>query len=495
MWIGPKPAPSRLMQTWKDKHPDFEYILWNESELAKREMKFVCQKQIEAMGEINGKADIFRWEILYQMGGYFVDADSFCIEPFDSWFEGKTAFACYENENTRKDLIATVAMGFVPGHPMCRDIIQWMSQTEEAQQLIQTTRAWYSVGPGLITRMLDTGKYTDVTIYPSHYFVPSHFTGELYMGHKRVYATQEWGTGKQCYDNMNDLVLPEVFQPPTTEYSVLITSYNTKIAYIRECLESIRRQIGHFAIEVIWVDDGSTKENSAELLKELRLFEQTSRFVRFIYLKNEENVGPAKASNRGLKACSNEIVFKMDSDDIMMPERMATQITFMTTHPGAVLCGANSRFFKMDGSTRVFVNDTRHMPEISWEDLYHKKPTWIMNHPTFCFRKSAILSIGGYNEKGIHVIDDYELLVRLLHQLSFNMPPLGAEMNGLDRLLCASSMRKGVKTDGVLYNIPDVLLLQRMHPDQMTEKYANRYNETVRLQMDILQQVADGTYV
>ena len=32
----------------------------------------------------------------------------------------------------------------------------------------------------------------------------------------------------------------------------------------------------------------------------------------------------------------------------------------------------------------------------------------------------------------------------VLHQFSFNMPPSGAEMNGLDRLLCASSMRKGV---------------------------------------------------
>ena len=35
----------------------------------------------------------------------------------------------------------------------------------------------------------------------------------------------------------------------------------------------------------------------------------------------------------------------------------------------------------------------------------------------------------------------------ILHQFLFNMPPSGAEMNGLDRLLCASSMHKGVKTD------------------------------------------------
>lgn len=30
IWIGPKPAPTKFMDTWKDKHPDFEYIRWTE---------------------------------------------------------------------------------------------------------------------------------------------------------------------------------------------------------------------------------------------------------------------------------------------------------------------------------------------------------------------------------------------------------------------------------------------------------------------------------
>jgi len=33
LWIGPQPAPLSIMQTWKEKHPDFKYILWNESNL------------------------------------------------------------------------------------------------------------------------------------------------------------------------------------------------------------------------------------------------------------------------------------------------------------------------------------------------------------------------------------------------------------------------------------------------------------------------------
>jgi len=66
LWIGDKPRPTNLLETWKEKHLPlgFEYILWTESEIVSRGMTFRCQKQIDEMGEINGKADIMRWEIL-----------------------------------------------------------------------------------------------------------------------------------------------------------------------------------------------------------------------------------------------------------------------------------------------------------------------------------------------------------------------------------------------------------------------------------------------
>ena len=46
LWIGPKPAPTKLMQTWKDKNPDFEYILWNEAEIASRNLILECEKRV-----------------------------------------------------------------------------------------------------------------------------------------------------------------------------------------------------------------------------------------------------------------------------------------------------------------------------------------------------------------------------------------------------------------------------------------------------------------
>jgi GT2 family glycosyltransferase len=466
IWIGPKPAPSNLMRTWKEKHPDFEYILWNEAEIQRRGLSFICQKQINDIAEINGKADIIRWEILYQMGGYFVDADSICIEPFDELFEGKTAFATFENENMRKGLVATGTMGFVPKHPLCFDVIQWISTSLEATKLIQETRAWYSVGPALLTNMLNTGKYQDFSVFPSHLFLPIHFTGDEYIGHKKVYGYQEWGTAKQSYDTMNSIVLPDRVKtpPPSDWYSVLISSYNTDIRYVRECLESIRAQNGYFGIEVIWVDDGSTPENSDGIVKELVRFQNTSRFTKFVYLKNDVNLGTAKAINRGLKSCSHDIVFKMDSDDLMMPDRMAKQITFMKMNPQAIVCGANIRLFYVDSDgQKQTTNETAHPPVMTWNEFYKSRPSWYINHPTICYRKSAILRIGGYNET--------DLRIRTLHE----------DYNLMSRVL---------KNYGQIYTLPDVLLLYRLHPNQLTNGLDTQSSESISLRNDIIERAA-----
>jgi GT2 family glycosyltransferase len=447
IWIGPLEMPINLMNTWKDKHPDFEYILWTETEIINRNLKSLCQKQIHQIKEINGKADILRWEILYQYGGYFVDADSFCIEPFDSTFENNTGFAGYENEQNRKGIVATGTMGFVKNHPLCRDIIKTISN-DSLRELINCSPAWYSVGPGLITRILNTGNYKDITIYPSYYFIPIHYTHNSYTGHKRVYADQHWGTGNNCYSIINTFSVSKVLLKPEEWYSVVITSYNTNPIYINECLESIRCQNGYFGIELVWVNDGSDIDNTKLLIERLSIFENKSRFIKCVYIQNSENKGTAKSSNIGINACSNEIIFKMDSDDLMLPNRMITQINFMKENNNAVICGANMSLFKDKNGIKEVFNKTNHINKISRSELYKTKSKWLMNHPTFCFRKSKILEIGGYNENNIDFIDDYDLLVRVLRYYEF------------------------------IYNISDVLLLYRVHSKQMSN---NNYKSDVEI--------------
>ena len=463
IWIGPYPSPSNLLKTWKEKHPDFEYILWNESEIIKRGLSLECYRQFDMINEIAGKADILRWEILWHYGGYFIDADSICIEPFDEYFENKTAFATYENENVRKGLVANGTMGFVPKHPLLRDIIDWIKGSAEADKLIKETRAWYSVGPALLTKMLDTGKYPDFSVFPSHTFLPIHFTGLSYSGHKKVYAHQEWGTAKSSHATLNLVELPKelIMGEKDKWYSVLITSYNTDPVYMKECLESIRCQKGHFGIEVVWIDDGSSKENSEKIVELLKSFQKQSRFTRYIYKKNDINQGTAKSSNIGLELCSSEIVFKMDSDDIMMPDRMEKQLDFMKSNTEMVLCGTNMKLFStnMNGSKYV-MSETNHPEIMTWQKLYNERHRWYMNNPTLCYRKSAILSVGGYrtnDERIFYLCEDYDLLARIL------------------------------KKFGKVYCIPDNLLMYRLHKDQLTYKLNDQSPKHIHLLNDCIE--------
>jgi hypothetical protein len=143
----------------------------------------------------------------------------------------------------------------------------------------------------------------------------------------------------------------------------------------------------------------------------------------------------------------------MDSDDIMFPNRISVQMDFMKKNPQAVICGANIRLFKVDGDCRVFVNDTRHPNMISWLDLYKNKSSWCMNNPTLCYRKSAIASVGNYrtdDPRILYIHEDYDLLARVLKKYQ------------------------------MAYNLPDILVLYRLHTNQLTHNLDIQSNEPLR---------------
>lgn len=467
LWIGPKPAPTKLMNTWKEKHEKqgYEYIFWNEKELKKRGFYLSLGEKINQMKEWNGKADIIRWEILHKYGGVFVDADSICIEPFCDLLKKYKAFAGYENEQVRgagwapaiyndvlattHPLIATGTMAFPPNHPLPAMAIEWIKNNDIR---LETTgkKAWRTVGPGLLTRLYWGKKWDDITILPSYYFLPIHCTGLEYKQHGRVFAYQEWGSTKNSYDVMNNVSLPTQFKPSEKKVSILISSYNTKAAHVKSCLESIKNQLGTIFFEIIWINDGSDKIHTMLLKKLLENFKETTRFCNVIYNENDSNKGIGFTLNKGVQMCSNEIIIKMDSDDIMVPERIEKQYTFMCNNPEIAICGGQIKTFQDE--TNRFVSATNH-PDITW-NTYKKKPThWFINHPTVCYRKSKIIEAGNYNVNLKEMAEDFELELRML------------------------------KTFGKIVNLPDILLFYRLHKNQITYKggkKGKKYWDTVR---------------
>jgi mannosyltransferase OCH1-like enzyme len=74
IWLGPKKAPEKHMDTWKKKHENegFQYILWNEEEMIKRKFESKLGDKIKDIREYCGMADILRLEILYEYGGIYI---------------------------------------------------------------------------------------------------------------------------------------------------------------------------------------------------------------------------------------------------------------------------------------------------------------------------------------------------------------------------------------------------------------------------------------
>ena len=438
LWIGKKPPPTKFMDTWKNKNPDFEYIRWNEEEISKRNLKIECTERIDEMEEINGKADIIRWEILYEYGGVFLDADSICIEKIDDILMNCKCFAGWEHEQLRPGLIATGTMGFPPKHPLVKEAIEWIKNNcVNVQKTMK--RAWQTVGPGLLTNMYNTGKFKDLTIFPSYSFLPIHCTRAEYTGHGKIYAYQEWGSTRNNYEIMNNIELPSQFLKPTDENSVsiLIPSLNTKAKYIQECLDSIKNQQGLFNMEIVWINDGSDTIHTSILKKMLDKFEKTTRFTKVIYYENECNKGLGYSLNKGVTKCSYDIILRMDADDIMYPDRVIKQITFMKENKDCVLCGAQVNMFKSINNKKMSTGITSHN-NIDLNTFLQRKSHWIMNHPTFCFRKKQIIETGNYNDQIHSMCEDFELILRVLKKYE------------------------------KIYNIQEPLLYYRLHEEQVT---------------------------
>jgi predicted nuclease with TOPRIM domain len=318
LWIGPYPMPSNLMKTWKNKNPDYEYILWNESEIKKRGFQFKCYKKIFNMKEICGKADIMRWEILCKYGGIFIDADSICIEPLDDSIINNTAFASYENEKNRGTLVANGTMGFIPNHPLCIDAIKNILTNNI------NNKAWITVGPGLLTKLIESGKYSDIKIYPSYYFIPIHYEGLTYLGHRKVYAHQEWGSTRKIYNKMNSLILPNILKEPELYVSIIIDNYNIEINSIKSCLNSIIDQSGHFGIELVFINNGSDENNTLLIEKFLNEIQNKVRFFKIIYIrfyiKLDTSIEICK------KFCTNKLIFEIQPTEILNENKIFLNI-------------------------------------------------------------------------------------------------------------------------------------------------------------------------
>jgi glycosyltransferase involved in cell wall biosynthesis len=205
---------------------------------------------------------------------------------------------------------------------------------------------------------------------------------------------------------------------------MLIPSYNTKKEFLIECIDSIKEQVGHFGLELVWINDGSTPENT-KILEDL-LHEKFKNPVedsgyinhfKLVYHNNIENKNIRYTLNKGVLMCTHELVLRLDSDDVMLKDRIITQIVYMLQNPDCILCGADVYDFSSNSNNKnEIIKLTNFSPSLTWKELSDSggKINYILSHPTYCFIKNKILEAGNYNKDFEHNFEDLDLLVRIL---------------------------------------------------------------------------------
>lgn len=189
------------------------------------------------------------------------------------------------------------------------------------------------------------------------------------------------------------------------KYSVLMCLYSKeKPEYLEAAIISMLTQTLP-PDEIVIVKDGQvTLELQSVLDKYEKKYPEVFRIVGYKY-----NRGLGFALNYGLKYCRNELIARMDTDDISKPERCIKQVQAFIRHPEYSIIGSAVDEFCNSPDNIV---GRRVVPSKHKEIYEFAKRRSAFNHPSVMYRRSKVLEFGGY--KDLRRNQDVELFGRML---------------------------------------------------------------------------------
>ncbi len=189
-----------------------------------------------------------------------------------------------------------------------------------------------------------------------------------------------------------------------TNYSVLMSVYfKEKAEYLEESMNSIFNQTLKTNDFVLVCDGSLTDELDAVINKMQEKFGEVLHIVRL-----EKNRGLGVALNIGMNECKNEIIARMDSDDISMPNRCELELNVINNKNVDIVSGTLLEF---EGNIDNILN-SRQLPQNNEEIRKFAKSRCPFNHPCIMYKKSKVIEAGGYQD--FHLMEDYYLWVRMI---------------------------------------------------------------------------------
>ncbi len=192
---------------------------------------------------------------------------------------------------------------------------------------------------------------------------------------------------------------------PAVQYSVVMAVYkNDRAEWFEQALESMLNQTVT-SNDIVIVVDGPLTDS---LNRTLRKY-QDNDAISIIRLKTNQGLG--NALNVGIENAKNELIARMDSDDIAVPNRIEIQLAEFAKNPKLDIVGGQIAEF-IDNPDEVI--SYRRVPLLHADIKLFARRRSPFNHPTVMYRKSAIQKIGGYDVTAIR-IEDYDLWLRALN--------------------------------------------------------------------------------
>jgi len=176
--------------------------------------------------------------------------------------------------------------------------------------------------------------------------------------------------------------------------SVIIPTYNRR-DLVQRALESVFAQ-NYRNFEILVVDDGSTDDTRAVL--------EGRPQVRYIF---QENAGPGKARNVGIRRSQGDLIAFLDSDDVWFSQFLEYQVSVLTRHQEVALVCARCAVGKKE--SKYFPNARELVVGDLYPELYRQS---FVRTPATMVRRRCLETVGGFNE-AYRWCEDHDLWLRI----------------------------------------------------------------------------------
>lgn len=189
------------------------------------------------------------------------------------------------------------------------------------------------------------------------------------------------------------------------DYTVLLPVYiKDKKEHFMEALESLLKQTIK-PREILILVDGPIENDLKNIIE---CYNNKFEIIDVKYFS--ENRGLGKVLHDGVLLSKNELIGRMDADDISIENRFEKQIEYFNKDSSLALIGSNIREFDYDFKTEL---KERKVPTNYKEIKAFSKKRNPFNHMTVMFKKSDILEVGNYLD--MTFFEDYYLWIRVIN--------------------------------------------------------------------------------